>query len=175
MGSNEAWFDVPGYDGDYRVSSTGRVLSLKRGNTRVLKPSSIGKGYQTVTLVRKGDKGLKQTYLVHRLVAEVFLGPCPEGHRVIHKDDDLANNAVDNLVYRPSGYNLVRARDLGWSRQVGESTTSAKLTEAQVREILNAPKEVTSTELAKKYPVTIGTISKIRRGLLWRRVYEEVR
>lgn len=36
-------------------------------------------------------------YYVHRLMAEAFLGPAPDGCEIDHIDRDRTNNAVDNL------------------------------------------------------------------------------
>ena len=36
---------------------------------------------------------------IHRLVAEAFLGPCPNGCIVHHKDHNRRNPKLDNLEY----------------------------------------------------------------------------
>jgi hypothetical protein len=41
----------------------------------------------------------KRQKLVHRLVAEAFIGPCPTGKQVNHKDGVKANNNLENLEY----------------------------------------------------------------------------
>ena len=87
----------------YEVSSTGYVRSVPRvikrsdGRTRVirggvLKPSLDSNGYPYVNV---GGKRVR----VHRLVAQAFLGECPDGQVVCHRDGDPANNSVNNLYY----------------------------------------------------------------------------
>lgn len=47
-------------------------------------------------------------YLVHRLVAETFIGPIPEGHEIDHINRDRSDNSADNLrivSHRENCYN----------------------------------------------------------------------
>lgn len=93
----ERWLPVPGWEGLYEVSDLGRVRSLDRpnglrGRVRVL---SVGShGYLDVGLC---DGGVRRTRLVHRLVLEAFVGPCPEGQEACHADSDRTNNRLSNL------------------------------------------------------------------------------
>lgn len=99
----EVWADVVGYEGLYRVSSLGRILSLPRINAagrrwpgRILKQNLGDHGRPEVNLTKNGKQKVRR---VHQLVAEAFLGPCPEGMVVCHWDDVKTNNAVTNLRY----------------------------------------------------------------------------
>lgn len=47
---------------------------------------------------------------VSKLVAEHFLGPCPNGHKTFHKDGNFMNNKVENLYYK-SNTNILQ--DMG--------------------------------------------------------------
>jgi hypothetical protein len=40
-----------------------------------------------------------EKYFVHDLVASAFLGPCPVGFKVRHKDGNGFNNKLENLEY----------------------------------------------------------------------------
>lgn len=97
----EEWRDVVGYEGIYRVSSLGRILSLPRIDAggrrwpgRILKQHLGSGGRPEVNLTRNGKQKVRR---VHQLVAEAFLGPCPEGMVVCHWDDIRTNNVVTNL------------------------------------------------------------------------------
>lgn len=91
----EAWKDVPGYEGRYRVSDLGRVWSLHHG--RVLTPKRSAHGYQAVTLCKGGAK---RRFYIHRLVACSFLPkPGAECREVNHVDLNKANNRADNLQW----------------------------------------------------------------------------
>ena len=107
---------VVGYEGYYEVDQFGRVFSLdrsvvvveeSRSYTKHLKGKQIkqamhGKGYKVVTLTKDG----KMTNLyVHRIVAEAFL-PNPDNLPMVnHKDEDKANNFLENLEWCTAAYN----------------------------------------------------------------------
>lgn len=92
----ENWKPVVGYEGKYMVSDLGRCYSLKR--KKLLKCTRNADGYPYVHLCKDGrSKG----YFVHRLVMLAFIGECPEGYEVNHKDFNRTNNSVVNLEYIP--------------------------------------------------------------------------
>lgn len=109
----EIWHDILGYEGLYRVSSLGRVLSLNydsTGKSKLLE-GSIKRGYIYVELY-KDRRG--KWHCVHRLVAMAFI-PIPDrlrqyiGTRILqinHKDENKANNRVENLEWCTASYNL---------------------------------------------------------------------
>lgn len=99
----ETWKDVAGYEGLYQVSDLGRVRSLKYGKSRILKHIIGKKGYLHVTLYREGEQ---KSVLIHRLVAQAFV-PNPSNFPVInHKDENPANNTVNNLEWCTQRYNV---------------------------------------------------------------------
>lgn len=94
--SNEIWVDIPKYEGYYRISSLGRIISLKSGKERILSQSINRHGYYYKVLRVKGEW---KSFLSHQLVAIAFLNhePCG-GLRVInHKDGNKLNNSISNL------------------------------------------------------------------------------
>lgn len=104
--TNEIWKPIPGYEGHYEVSSHGRVRSLDRtvqrkdGQTQRLKGRMMAlkktrNGYFLVGLRREGEK--QRFKLVHRLVLEAFVGPCPDGMETLHGDGNPENNRLSNL------------------------------------------------------------------------------
>ena len=82
------------YEGLYKVSNLGRILSLNYKNTgkaELMNPSDDGGGYLHVVLSKNGET---KTCKVHRLIAETLL-PNPENlPEVNHKDEDKTNNFV---------------------------------------------------------------------------------
>lgn len=105
----ERWLPVVGYEGYYEVSDQGRIRSLprlivRRNGSRLnyrgktLNPYISPKdGYLRTPLSVQGVH--TAPLLVHRLIAEAFLGPCPEGQEVRHLDGNPANNVLTNLTY----------------------------------------------------------------------------
>lgn len=108
-GAPERWLPVVGYEGHYEVSNHGRVRSLPRSARRrdgVLmhypgKVMNGGRkapgGHRAVRLTRCIPEEKPVVKLVHRLVLEAFVGPCPDGMEGCHWDDDPDNNHVSNL------------------------------------------------------------------------------
>lgn len=95
---NEIWKDIPGYEGRYQVSNTGKVKSMnyrRTGVPGIIAPGNTRDGYQFVTICKADKK--RKNYLVHRLVWESFVGPIPEGLQVNHKDENKSNNSLENL------------------------------------------------------------------------------
>lgn len=101
----EIWRDIPGYEGLYRVSNLGDVLSLNycgRGYSQKLTPKCNNKGRLWVELVKGGKK---TAWLIHRLVGMVFI-PNPHGYpQINHKDENPKNNRVENLEWCTAKYN----------------------------------------------------------------------
>jgi len=108
----EEWRDIPKFEGFYQASTLGRIRSLDRvlesfsrkGNKyRRLFPGTVlacapnNWGHMHVMLSCHG-KAIGR--LVHRLVLETFVGPCPPGMECRHfPDDDKRNNRLDNLQW----------------------------------------------------------------------------
>lgn len=108
------WKSIPGWHGYYEASDTGLIRSVERSvpfrngkrkvRARILRPGSNGKGYQIAILARDGRR---YGYAVHRLIAETFIGPLPDGWHTCHIDGDNTNNRADNLRYAtPAENNL---------------------------------------------------------------------
>ena len=108
------WRAVPGYEGIYEVSSAGEVRSLTRRSRnqwneftitgKTLSPGINSQGRPAVVLSRDG-KG--KTWLVHRLVAMAFLGPCPPGYVVCHNNGDRTDNRAENLRWDSRSANAI--------------------------------------------------------------------
>lgn len=108
----EEWRDIRGYEGLYKVSSLGRVLSLprlvnvvsgkRRVFPRILKPA-ITRGYYRVGLMNDGKRELHQ---VHILVADAFLEKPDWAEELNHKNGKRLDNRVENLEWCTRQYNI---------------------------------------------------------------------
>lgn len=94
------WAEVKGTGGLYFVSDEGDVFSSQ--SNRKLKPHIQAGGYLRIEL---NYDGIKRKELIHRLVAEAFI-PNPNNYPIVnHKDENPANNRVDNLEWCTYEYN----------------------------------------------------------------------
>ena len=180
--AEERWLPVVGYNGLYEVSDFGRVRSVERWvrhghntmliKSRVLRPKPAKYGHLTVTFSREG---VLVTHYVHRLVLTAFVGHPPADHQACHfPDPDPSNNKLDNLVWGTAKENH-RHMTIHGTKPKGESHRSAKLTEAQVKEILSrlsiVPRKWGLAKiLAIEFGVDSSTISHIKRGRNWKHV-----
>lgn len=97
----EIWKDVDGFEGKYKVSNLGNVLSLdfcRTGKPKLLKPKHHHTGYLIVRLCN-GAQSKQVNKSIHSLVANAFI-PNPDNKRCInHIDGDKTNNHVSNLEW----------------------------------------------------------------------------
>jgi hypothetical protein len=99
---------------DYWVSSYGRVKSVIRGKTRIIKPWMMG-NYFGVTLggvKSKTGKKRPDTQHVHTLVLRTFKG-VQEGCVVHHIDNNKLNNRLDNLEWATFKHNSQESKIVG--------------------------------------------------------------
>ena len=118
----EEWRSVIGYEGLYEVSDQGRVrrvgqaaISGKgRGGGakigRILVPQKVWTGYLSVPLWKDGKQ---HNCLIHMAVAAAFIGQCPPGKEVNHKDGKKDHSNVDNLEYLTRSENMKHAYAIG--------------------------------------------------------------
>jgi hypothetical protein len=107
---------------------------------------------------------------VHVAVANAFLGPCPEGMEVNHKNGNKKYNNVTNLEYMTRQQNVQHAYDTGLGAGIrGEKNVSSKLTYRQVRRIRIRYKEGNSSQadLANRYGVTQSAVKNIVNNKTW--------
>ncbi len=177
---SEIWKDIDGLEGEYQVSSFGRVKSLSRWigtslhEDRILAQSKTKDGYLKVRLSSK-KKNIDWTRRVHRLVAEAFI-PNPNGLETVnHKDGDKENNRVDNLEWMDRKDQLFHAYQLKLKKpSQGATNTQSKLSEEDVRYIrehyVRNSKEFGTVALSRKFRVSNRVIGLVTRGLSYKNV-----
>jgi hypothetical protein len=156
------WAPVTGYEGRYSVSDAGNVISLNFAKSK--EPRAL-----SINLRKPGHKG--KWVCIHRLVMESFVGGCPKGKNVNHKDGDKLNNNLKNLEYVTPSENSKHSFRIGKQCNKGERHSQHKLTEENVRAIRKLLKDgVKQAVIAKRFSVCQGNIAHIKRGKLWAHV-----
>lgn len=136
MTIEENWLPVVGFEDLYEVSDRGRVRSIPRTFSRrradketyvtipgkVLALSRTKDGRISVQLPRKGSDGrqIRSTKLVHRVMLEAFVGPCPSGMVACHANDVPTDNRLENLrwdTYSANRNDSVRNGGHGYSKR----------------------------------------------------------
>lgn len=101
----EIWKDIEGFEGLYKISTFGNVMSLNYRNygySKQLVPKVNNSGRLWVELIKHGEK---RQFLIHRLVGMAFI-PNPENlPQINHKDENPKNNCVENLEWCDQRYN----------------------------------------------------------------------
>jgi hypothetical protein len=97
---NEVWVDIIGYEGLYRISDLGRVMSLAGQKTRkngvvsskkekIVKSHIMKNGYLNVCISKNGTP---KSHLIHRIVAEHFI-PNPENKKEVNHKNKVRSDA----------------------------------------------------------------------------------
>lgn len=108
----EKWKDISGFEGKYRISSDGKVFSVR--NNKTLSIYVKNSGYKAVSLGANNQKH------IHRLIAETFI-PNPNSYtEVNHIDGNKLNNDIANLEWCTPSQNNTH------SYRVGLKTVSEK-------------------------------------------------
>ena len=105
------WKPLPDWEQTHLVSDQGEVWSCTRTlvnrngvkrtwQGRALKPTPNSNGYLRVS-VAKAD-----AVPVAQAVLRAFVGPRPDGHVVMHLDNDPTNNALANLKWGTQAENI---------------------------------------------------------------------
>jgi hypothetical protein len=98
MNKEILWNNITEYGGDYLISNTGMIKSLKYGKERILAMFKDSCGYSMVTI---SFEGKKYNVYVHKLVYSTFINKDLTGYKIYHKDGNKNNNSLDNLDIIP--------------------------------------------------------------------------
>lgn len=160
------WKYIVGFEGHYKISNHGDVLSTKRVRNKVLKNRINSYGYHHVYLSKDGKQFER---LVHRLVMQHFSNDTPK-ETVNHIDGNKTNNHIDNLEWATRSEQMIHA----YKHNLKKPSLHAVrvLTDEEAKEIrsLYVPhcKQYGMIALAKKYNVSNSTIDKLVRNVTYR-------
>jgi hypothetical protein len=166
------------YNG-YVIHEDGRVWRPARKTTRRDGVSRMMPEGWVATRVRKSDRGsgggyvyidlhvtdssghlVLEHWLLHRLIASVFIGK-PQGDvEVNHKDGNRANNAVDNLEWVTHSDNQKHAY------RIGIRKPTSKVTQAQKSEIVSLRNAGNRSlkDIAAMFGISFQSVSRIALG-----------
>lgn len=175
----EEWRDVVGFEGLYKVSNLGRVMSLRKTTPMILNPQVTQKGYLRIAIHIRPVAG---HYLVHRWVAEAFI-PNPNNLPFInHKDENPSNNSVENLEWCDRLYNntygtaLKKAHETrrknGMARTVYQFDMAGNMV-CEYGSAYKASKE-TGINICTIYACMLGKVSRSAGGYIFLRKKEEI-
>jgi len=152
----ECWANIPGFP-NHQINYNGQIRFKNTG--RILKGHINSSGYIEVWLSHNERR------LVHRLMAETFLGPAPyENAQVNHIDCDRQNNNVLNLEWCSPRDNIL------WSFHKGRIDPFIGLSKA--RKVNMKPVRIVETgevfsslqECADHLGTTRGNVSRCLSG-----------
>lgn len=154
----EQWRKIESFP-NYAISSFGRIMRIARGPYtyigKILKQELTLAGYNRCRLWNNGKRIAPR---VAKLVALTFIGPRPIGKEINHKNRIKTDDRVENLEYITSAENSLRGID----------HPAAKLKEKDIHEIRRLIMVgITQQEIAYRFGVHYGTISKIHTGKKW--------
>ncbi len=173
--SEEEWRQTP--CGAYEVSNLGRVKRIKRAKGArvgaIIKTHKVSGHYEHVTLCV--DCVLRSAW-VHTLVAELFIGPRPDGMQVNHRDGDKHNNVLSNLEYVIPRDNMQHAIRTGLrkpqpeeTRNKGTKNWAAKIRDEDVIEIRKLVAEgATIRAMYERFGLSKCTVHNIVNRKTWR-------
>lgn len=157
------WQILPDFP-TYLVGDDGTVISAGR-KPRVLRPIQRGT-YQGFTLA--DARGALRPVYLHRLVAEAWHGPCPEGHECRHLNGDKFDNRFGNLAWGTHSENAADTVRHGRSA-AGARNPNAKLTPEQVQ-AMRRHRDLTGepyAKIARRFGVSTMTAYRAIKEQSW--------
>ena len=187
----EYWKPIPEFEGLYECSTLGNIKRISRyvknkNGYRFLNEKNISLkndkyGYKIVVLYKNKEQ---YSLRVHRLVAKTFL--IKDDYlksQVNHKNGIKSDNRVENLEWVTPKENIIHAiktglkKNFNTSNHNGENNPNNKLTEKEVKEIINyklsgLPLKYVYNKYKEK--ISLSGLQQIWYGYTWKDLVEKV-
>ena len=166
VGRKEIWKDVCEYEGHYKISNNGQILSCKNIK-KIIKPWLSYGGRETPYLcVALSKNGIVKKHRINRLVAQAFI-PNPENKKVVnHINANKIDNRVENLQWSTYSENNKHAWDNNLKCRAMYKARTLDLITAKLIKYSN----LSVYQLSKKYKLNSGVVSQIKN----KQTYQEV-
>lgn len=169
---SEQWRDIPGWNAKYQASNLGQIrLTISIGGFEaghIKKQRLVNTGYVYVRF-RVGKKQVKVS--VHRLVMLAFIGECPPGYEVNHKNGIKTDNRLVNLEYVTRLENMIHRSTVLNMIGSGNRKLSVESVIA-IWQLLNDGHP--QRAIARQFGVTDQAIRRIRRRETWSYVTDHI-
>ena len=162
----EIWKDVVDFAGLYLISNKGRLKSIKKNGTQILRSPSIRFWYLRTSLSNNGKITQES---IHRMVAMAFV-PNPHNKPVVnHIDANPLNNCAENLEWCTAAENLQHAINIGNLKLRGIHNANSILDEDKVREMRRLKKDenLRVSEIARRFGIRHDTATLAISGKNW--------
>jgi hypothetical protein len=171
--------------GIFEIDSRGRVWRLWRPQTSRWGGETVlvrckrrrAENFGKYLYIKFTIDGERVHALAHRVVYRHFMGPIPEGLTINHKNGKKHDNRPENLEPMTLSeqrfhalYVLRCRRGYGVSPRFGSDNPMAKLTASAVIDIRSHQERGAGVRMARKYGVSVATVSRVRNEVLWRQV-----
>lgn len=165
---SEKFYDIPGFDGKYQITKTGKIKSHKTWHHKtghLLTANKLDRGgYVCIHLYR--PDGFRKTFKMHRLLGIAFIPNLENKKYINHKNGIKNDNRLKNLEWCTAQENTQHARDNGLlNAPKGVDNSNATFTEVQVMKIFNDRGK--HHEIAIRYATNQRLVSLIKNGVTW--------
>ena len=147
--------------GDYAVSNTGRVFSMKVGRILELKPNITKSGYARLRLYQNGSS---KSLFSHRIVLSAFTGD-EKDLFVNHRDGNKLNNHIENLEWCTHSENMKHAFDTGLAKSCEKRVRLKKYQVLEIMKLRDCGDSINCISVKLNLPR--GTIMNVVSGRRW--------
>lgn len=144
----------------YKISNFGRVKILPRIKIlkgKILNKFNIGRGYAGVTLYHYGRF---KAFPIHKLVTKAFLGTCPKGKEVNHRNGNKMDSRLKNLEYVSHLENVLH----GYNRR--SKCVLTKKDVIKIRKLISV--HVPIVKITSVFKISPSTVCDIKYGRTWK-------